>query len=36
MEADHFDQHKFGGKTILKNARCLCGDCNLKPKKNTQ
>lgn len=36
MEADHIDQHKFGGETVLKNARALCGECNLKEKKNVQ
>lgn len=32
MEADHIDQHAFGGETTLKNARSLCVECNSKLK----
>jgi hypothetical protein len=36
MEADHQDQHAFGGETTLKNARALCIECNGKLKKTKQ
>ena len=28
MQADHHTQWAYGGKTSLKNGRCLCGNCN--------
>jgi len=36
MEADHIEQHIFGGETILKNARALCISCNKRLKENIQ
>ena len=33
MQADHVVQWAMGGPTSLKNARCLCEDCNQALKK---
>lgn len=30
FHADHIVPYSKGGKTILKNAQALCGNCNLK------
>ena len=30
FHADHIVPYSKGGRTILKNAQALCGNCNLK------